>query len=323
LENKAIFVTGATGFIGRQLVADLLKENVSVYALIRENSNRSNMDKRIHFIKGDITENIVLPSGIKTIYHCAGIISRRDQMENVNVHGSQNIVDAALKQNCRLIHLSSAGVVGRTRENYIDENTECNPQNLYEQTKLEAEKIVKKGIAMGLKAQILRPTIVFGTGREPANDSFLQLIIAMKSGRYKNIGAGSSVYNIVHVNEVVHAMRALDSDDISNGGIYFINTPITFKEMYRIVQEETKGKVNKPSSIPYSIAFGAAAILSAISLIAGKKMPLTLSRLKALTNKKVFSQNCLIDMTSYRPLVTVEDYIRQACREYAEKGLLN
>ena len=52
-------------------------------------------------------------------------------------------------------------------------------------------------------------------------------------------------------------------------------------------------------------------------------MPLTFSRLKALTNKKVFSQNRLLEMTSYHPLSKVEDYIKQVCNEYTEKGLLN
>lgn len=316
-----VLVTGATGFIGRYLIDYLLNENLSVYALTRRKG--CDLDGKVKIIEGDITGRFDMPDEITTIYNCAGVIFRKDEMEKVNVVGTGKIVETAVDHDCRLIHLSSAGVVGRTIKNYIDENTECNPQNLYERTKFEAEKIVMKGISAGLKAQILRPTIVFGTGRDTANESFLQLIVAMKSSRYRNIGDGNGIYNIIYVNEVVRAMRTLDSDDISNGGIYFINTPITFKEMYRIVQEETNGKVNEPSRISYSIAFGTAAIFSAISLIAGKKMPLTLSRLMALTNKKVFLQEHLIDMTPYRPLLTVEDYIRQVIREYAEKGVLN
>lgn len=319
MDKKNVFVTGATGFIGRHLIAYLLNENLSVYALTRRKD--SDLDRRVKIIASDITERFAIPYGITTIYHCAGVFSQKDQMENVNIRGTQNIVKIALEQNCRLIHLSSAGVVGKVKDNYIDENMSCNPQNLYEQTKLEAEKIVKKGIDKGLKSQILRPTIVFGVGRDPSNDSFLQLVASMKSGRFRTIGDGG-IYNIIHVNEVVRAMRSLDNDTVHNGGVYFINAPITFKEMYRIVQEETKGKVNELSHIPYSMALGAAAIFGAISLIFGKKMPLTFSRVKALTNKVIFSQKRLLEMTPYHPLSGSEEYIKQVCREYTEKGLL-
>lgn len=323
ITDRSILVTGATGFIGRHLLANLIKDGLIIYALTRQTASYLSEYKDVRVIQGNITEDIIVPYGVDTIYHCAGVILNQDLMESVNVSGTRKVVEAAMKNNCRMIHLSSAGVVGRPKTDYIDENTECSPQSLYERTKLEAEKIVRKGIASGLDAQILRPTSVFGIGRNPLQDSFLHLILSMKSGRYRSIGDGNGIYNIIHVNEVVRAMRALDSDDISNGGVYFINTPISFKEMHRIVQEETLGEVNELLSLPYSIALGAIAIFSLMSLVTGKKMPLTLSRLRALTNKKVFSQNRLIDITSYRTMLTVEDYIRQACMEYAKKGLLN
>lgn len=323
MDKKSVLVTGATGFIGKHLIANLLNEGLSVYALTRKSNCELSSDERIKIIVGDITEKVNLPADVKTIYHCAGVISDEEQMEKVNVYGTQKIVEAALKQNCRLIHLSSAGVVGKCREDYIDENIECHPQNLYEQTKFKAEEIVKKGIDRGLKAQILRPTIVFGIGRDSSKDSFFQLVKAIKAGHYKNIKNGSGIYNIIHVNEVVSAMRALDSDDIPNGRIYFINSPISFSEFSAVVRTATTGEKGKVDNIPYPIAFMAATVFSALSAITGKKMPLTFSRLRALTNKKAFSQNRILEMTSYRPLLAAEDYIRQICKEYTENGLLN
>jgi hypothetical protein len=117
-------------------------------------------------------------------------------------------------------------------------------------------------------------------------------------------------------------MRALDDDTIPNGGVYFINSPITFKEMSRIVQSVMINK-HEIGSIPYFLAFGATAFFSVFSLITGKKMRLTFSRLQALTNKKIFSQKRLLEMTPYRPLLKVEDYIRQVYEEYAKIGLLS
>lgn len=323
MKRISVLVTGASGFIGKHLVDKLLGEGSQVYALTRKSNSETDFDKRVQTVKGDITKQFYLPDEITTIFHCAGAISQKDLMESVNIQGTHNIVEAALERDCRLVHLSSAGVIGHIREVYIDEKTKCNPQNFYEKTKLEAEKIVKKAIGKGLMAQILRPTIVFGTGREPASDSFLQLVSAMKLGRYKQIGKGSGIYNIVHVNEVVRAMIALDDDTLSNGGTYFVNTPITFKDMFRIVQEETTGQSVEPMGVPYLFALGAVAAFSIVSALAGIKMPLTFSRLQSLTNRRVFMQQHLLDMTTYHQLLSVENYIKLICKQYAETGLLN
>lgn len=312
-------MTGATGFIGRYLIAGLLDEEYTVYALTRKSN--CGLDKRVRLVNGDIITDVDVPANITTIFHCAGIISQEDQMEKVNVSGTQRVVEAALKQNCRLVHLSSAGVVGNFSNNYIDETTECHPLNLYERTKHAAEKIVIKGISEGLKAQILRPTIVFGIGRDPNKDSFLHLVRAIKSGHYKNIGASKSIYNIISVNEVVRAMLALDDVNIQNGGTYFINSPLSFTEFSTLVKTATTGN-GRVGKIPYSVALIAATLFSVLSAITGKKMPLTYSRLKALTDKRIFSQERLIKTTAYQPLREVEDYIIQVCKEYTERGLL-
>jgi nucleoside-diphosphate-sugar epimerase len=328
LTNKDnIFVTGATGFIGRHLIASLLKDELTVYALTHDDSIV--LDGKVNIIKGDITKEVDVPPDTTTIFHCAGIWSdsetpsAKERMEKVNIGGTQSIVEAALRRNCRLIHLATSAVVGQTEGNYIDETIECSPRNFYEHTKCEAEKIVRKGMKMGLKAQILRPTFVFGVGRNPAEDPFLQLVIAIKKGRYRNIGKGKGIYNIIHVSEVVHALRILNTDNIPNGGVYFINTPISFNEFSKIVRSATTRETGEFASIPYPLIFFATGVFALISSITARKMPLTFSRLKTLTNQKVFSQERLLGITAYRPLCSVEEHIMQVCREYGERGCLN
>lgn len=315
-----VYVTGATGYVGRYLVDSLVKDGLTVYALSRRKSGETFFDPKVQVITGDITDQIDIPDGVGTVYHCAGVIFENDQMERVNVTGTQRIVEAALNRKCRLIHLSSAGVVGDTKEKFIDESVECNPRNVYETTKYKAENIVKNAISHGLKAHILRPTIIFGLGRKPDKDSFLQLVKAMKNGSYRNIGSG--IYNIVHVNEVVRAMRFLENDNIPNGGVYFLNSPIAFKEMEDIVKSEIS-KTGGSSTVPYAIALCAAIVFTAISYVTGKRMPLTVSRLRALTNDKVYSQEQIIKTTSYKPLLAVEEYIRKVILDYKSMELLN
>jgi len=160
--NKKIFVTGATGYVGQNLVNSLIKKEYEVYVLTRNKSSIFSNNKKINIIIGDITDPIIIPKDINTIYHCAGIIYQPEEMERVNVLGTKNIVDIALQNKCKLIYLSSAGIIGKTKDNILDENTICNPQNSYEISKYKAEQIVIDASKKGLCAYILRPTTIFG-----------------------------------------------------------------------------------------------------------------------------------------------------------------
>lgn len=317
MKSRAVLVTGATGFIGRYVVPHLLDEGLRVLALIPEGENYTfPADKAVETVKGDIIGTLQIPAEVSAIYHCAGVIKREELMETVNVRGTQNVVDAAIGHNCRLIHLSSAGVVGNTKEKIVDEETPCSPDSPYEKTKFRAEEVVRQGIGRGLKAQILRPTIVFGTGRAPQDDSFLQLIRTIAAGNYRNIRGGSGIYNIVYAGEVARAMSALDDDAVPNGGLFIINTPIRFSEFASIISA-TAGKNNvKTGNIPYAAALTATAVFSLLYLLTGKKRGLTFSRLNALTERRTFSQDRLVHETAYRPLHSVDEYLIKVCKEY-------
>lgn len=309
--------------VGSCLIENLLRDNPSIYVLSRKEKVGMLIDERITTVHGDITEKVNLPPGVQTIYHCAGEIYQENQMVKVNVQGTENIVKAALKQGCKLIHLSSAGVVGKHKSKLINESSKCSPQNLYEKTKYEAEKIILRYVDSGLKAKILRPTIIFGVKKSAHADGFLQLLTAIISGKYKNICDGNGIYNIVHVHEVARAMQILESDNIQNGQVFFINTPITFKELSRIVTIEIYGKERNSQNIPFPLALSAAVFFSFISLLARKQIALTLPRLHILTNQHLFSQKLLEGVTHYQPLKSVEEYIREVCREYLKRGLMN
>src|SRR3989344_7336442 len=274
LIRKKVCVTGATGYVGQYLVNSLVEKGHQVYVLTRKESPIFSNNNNINVIIGDITDPINLPPDIDTIYHCAGVIWETEQMEKVNVFGTKNIVEIAMRNNCQLIHLSSAGVI--------------NPHNAYEWSKYRGEKIVLDGIKIGLKGHILRPTTIFGHGKNREGNSFLELLKSMRNGSYKNIGHG--VYNIVYIDEVVKAMIELSEANIPYGGTYLINNPIAFKDLDSLVKNIPPVIAQKTRAIPYPVAWFAAMILTLICFITRRKNPLTFSRLKALTNTTPYSQ---------------------------------
>ena len=297
LIRKKVCVTGATGYVGQYLVNSLVEKGHQIYVLTRKESPIFSNNNNINVIIGDITDPINLPPDIDTIYHCAGVIWETEQMEKVNVLGTKNIVNIALRNNCQLIHLSSAGVI--------------NPHNAYEWSKYKGEKIVLEGIKIGLKAHILRPTTIFGPGKNREGDSFIELIKSMRSGSYKNIGQG--IYNIVHIDEVAKGMLELSEANIPYGGIYLLNNPIVFKDMDVLVKNIPPVIAKKTKTIPYPVAWFVALVLTLICFITRRKNPLTFSRLKALTNKRAYSQNKIIEAIHFKNTLPIEEYIKKVC----------
>ncbi|MCX6755654.1 MAG: NAD-dependent epimerase/dehydratase family protein [Candidatus Nomurabacteria bacterium] len=322
MENtKKVFITGATGFVGQNLVNSLIKKEYEIYVLTRNGSSIFSNNKNVNIIIGDITDDISIPEDIDTIYHCAGVVSSKYEMERINILGTENIVKIALKNKCKLIYLSSAGVIGKTKKDILDETTVCNPENDYEISKYKAEQIVLKGIQNGLKAQILRPTTIFGIGQNSKNDSFFQLVKSIRTGLYKNINTG--IYNIVHIDEVIKALELLDEENLPNGEIYIVNNTIRYKDMNLIVKNLQPVITKNTQSIPYPIAYIATVVLTIFCFLINKKNPLTFSRLKALTNKKIYSQSKIEKTIAFKNTLPIEGYIKSICEKYISLKLIH
>ena len=260
-----IVVTGGTGFIGRCLVASLVSDNVEVCVITRKSARHLSLPGSVKVMQADITEEFTLPEGVTTIYNCAGILHDKDEMNRVNVSGTRNVAIKALENRMSPVHLSSAGVVGEPKKGIINETMECKPKTEYEISKYHAEQIVLEYVKKGLNAQILRPTIVFGAGKNAAEDSFYQLIMTIRSGLYRNINKGKGIYNIIHKDEVVRALRILGEKDLPNGGYYFLNSPISFGEFASIVKTHLTGKSNPIGNVPYFPLLCAAIFFTGLS----------------------------------------------------------
>ena len=120
-------------------------------------------------------------------------------MTAVNVTATRRLLELARDMRIRYFcHLSSVGVIGRTRLKVVDESTQCNPTNQYEATKLAAEEIVREGIDDG-RVVILRPTNIFDaeTLRPMLQKSFRSQARAFLKG--------NECAHLVYVDDVVAA----------------------------------------------------------------------------------------------------------------------
>ena len=154
-----VFVTGGTGFVGREILSQLLQAGLAVRVLVREGSaDKLPEPEKVEVHIGDITDGASLVGaldGCDAVIHLVGIIrefpGRGITFKKMHVAATENILEACDEQGVRrFLHMSSNG----TREN---------GSTAYHQTKWLAEQMVRDS---GLDWTIFRPSLIFGQGSE-------------------------------------------------------------------------------------------------------------------------------------------------------------
>lgn len=178
-----IFLTGSTGFVGRQILQDLINHNYQVRCLVRKGSERKiTQHKNIDIVYGDITDAGSLQGkleGYDAAINLVGIIrefpGKGITFERLHYEGTVNVATAARSQGVRrFIQMSALGA-------------RSDGKTPYQQTKFRAEEFVRSS---GLNYTIFRPSIIFGPGDQFVNlfaDMLkkLQFVPVIGNGKYK------------------------------------------------------------------------------------------------------------------------------------------
>ena len=203
-------VTGGTGVVGRKIVSRLLAQGYRVRVLSRMGAGS---DGRVEYFHGGLQDEDVLKrfvSGTRLVFHCAAELNDASRMWEVNVEGTRRLLRLVAESDCRYFcHLSSAGVVGRTNVKWVDEETPCDPQNVYEKSKWAAEQLAAQGLGR-CSVVILRPTNVIDEDKPgalfyPRRGSWLDAL--------KVFFKGGECAHIVH------------AEDVAAAALHFIERP--------------------------------------------------------------------------------------------------
>jgi dihydroflavonol-4-reductase len=169
-----VFVTGATGFLGVNLVRALVESGETVRALVRSTSDRQWLDpKQVECVTGDVSDIESIRRamvGCDRAYHVAGWVQITpwgvEEARRVNVTGTDNVCRVCAEMGVRLVHTSSIAAVGHgPLDCPATEETAWNFQSLrapYYDTKREGEDVVHGYIARGLNAVIVNPGYLVG-----------------------------------------------------------------------------------------------------------------------------------------------------------------
>ena len=271
-----ILVTGGAGFIGSHLCDSLLRDGHTVFCLDDFNnyyspdqkiSNIFNAQKRPSFklIRGDIrnkklVKRIFDENEIDKVVHLAARAGVRPSFENpelyedVNINGTKNLLDVALKNNVKqFIFASSSSVYGTNEKIPFSEEDEI--QNMispYAKTKRKGELLCKEYSSKGLKITILRFFTVFGPRNRPDMAVFKFSDSVYNDREIILFGDGSMKRDFTFVSDIVNGIKkSLEKEfefEIINLGN---NKPITVKELIKLI-EKTIGKKasTKSTAIP-------------------------------------------------------------------------
>ncbi len=174
MEYRGIsLVTGAGGFVGRHLVALLVRRGVKVRATAPQRENADALHRLgVEVVRADLTDPQTLPplfaGGVDRVFHAGAICNLSTPysvLKRVNVDGVERITALALASGVRsFVHLSSTSVYGPYRAVAFTEDAPREPQDDYGRSKRDGEEQVWRRTGEGLRATVLRPCTVYGPG---------------------------------------------------------------------------------------------------------------------------------------------------------------
>jgi dihydroflavonol-4-reductase len=238
-----ILVTGASGFLGSELVKQLIANGESVRIIVRPSSDISDLASikdKIEIMEGDILD---VPSleiamdGIEKIYHSAAVIgyddSFYDSMYKCNIEGTANVVNVALTKGIKkLLHVSSIAAIGGKPNDLISEDTKWEKNEWtthYGITKMLAEREVWRAEQEGLEVVVVNPGIILGSSSNE-NKATMRVFKRIASGKMPFYSNGTNGF--IDVRDVARICIQLMNSPVHSERFILINQNLSFKDYF-------------------------------------------------------------------------------------------
>ncbi len=298
------FVTGASGFIGANLVHELIAREHEVKVLLRPGSDlRGLAGAAFERVEGDLSDVARLKEAMRDCDWCFHVAASyhlwlRDYrpMYAANVEGTGNVIEAAAAAGCRrIVYTSTVGCIGLPeplagRITPSDETTpvsELQMKNHYKRSKCQAEQVATRMARAGLPVIIVNPTAPVGP-RDVKPTPTGQVIVDYLNRQmpaYLDTGL-----NWVHVRDVaIGHIRAAEDGRI--GERYILGNAEgnwSMKQAFAVLEEVTGVRAPR-CRVPYSVALGAAYVNEALSFLTRQPPKAPLAGVRMARHKMYFS----------------------------------
>ncbi|RTL48440.1 MAG: NAD-dependent epimerase/dehydratase family protein [Sphingobacteriales bacterium] len=319
--KKKVFITGGTGFLGQAVIKKLKKENFELLGLARSESSKNKLlNYGVKPIEGSLEnirewENVL--KDVDVVIHLAAPVEFWGPWEKYQkgiVEATQNLYLASEKHHVsQFIYISSESVL-QDKKDLIDiDETEPypkEPNSYYGKSKMLAEKFILNQQGK-MKSIILRPTFIWGKGVK-ALDTIIEKI---KSNDFMWIDKGKSWFEMVHVDNVAHAIYlSILNGQNKDKEIYFVTDdyPQTVRSfLTKLIQTRN---INPPDkSIPKWLALFLAIIIELIRKTLNiKKAPMiTRFDVAFVAMSRKYNINKIKHELKYSPVVSEVEGLRE------------
>ena len=332
--GRRVLVTGATGKVGRRLVATLLDQDARVSVLTRDADRARALwpDADVDCRVGDLTCPEALPrilDGIDTLFHLASYSPRPNEPDiyeapahwPVTAVGTRNLAEAvASSEVSRVVYVSSVKAMGDavgSRGRPADETDEPRPESLYGRAKLDAERTL---LALGRDGQrhisILRLPMVYGLAGQ---GNLARMIDAVARGRFPPWPKVENRRSAVHVDDAVRAALLLGEHPVASGRVYLVTDgrPYSTRWLYESIRRAL-GRDLPGWSVPRWALEAAAIGGSLAEALTGQAMPLTRVGLSKLMGDAWYSSERIEQELGFVPAHALAEEIPRLVAEYVE-----
>lgn len=327
LNMKTAFVTGGTGFLGINLIQQLLESGWKVTALHRKTSNLAYLKRfDVELKEGAITDKESLMAAmlesVDAVFHVAANTSmwakNNDQQFEDNVVGTRNMVEAALAKNAkRFVQTSSVAAYGH-HPYLIDETVKTNALESamnYTRTKYLAELEVDKAIELGLDAVLVNPCDIMGPFD---SHNWAQVIQAVYNDDVPGIPSGNGIF--CHVRDVANAHISAYEKGRTGERYILGGEEATFKEIFNCIEKLMNKKESK-FIMPKWLLKAVVPFYALQSKLNGKEPILTNEKYIELTIPKHVTSQKAIQELDYK-ITPLENTIRDSYEWLKAENLL-
>ena len=328
---KNVLVTGATGFLGKYLIEELLNNDYEVVAQGRKENVLSDIKEKynVKILKCSLDEIKNVELKVDYVIHAAALSTvwgKWEDFYNSNVIGTENVIDFCKKNNVkRLVYVSSPSIYSakydrlNIKEDDFDKN---NQLNFYIKSKILAENLINSIEDDKLEKVIIRPRGLFGIG----DTSIIpRLINANRKIGIPLFNDGKNIVDITCVENVALALRLAIESEKAVGNTYNITNgdPREFKNILEELFEQIN-ELPKYLKINLNLMYGVSSIIEFIyKLFSIYKEPM-ITKYNICTLG--YSQTLNIEKAkkdlNYIPKMTLSEGIKKYAEDYKRNKVL-
>lgn len=317
---QSIFLTGGSGYVGRNLIRHFVARGVTITALVRSDAS-ADIVRALGAIsfRGDLFDSGLVAgmTGCNALIHAAADTDHgpaTERQRRINEDGTRAVLDAAREAGiAKVIHLSTESVLatGKPLVN-IDETMRLprKPAGGYSRTKAAAERIALAANGPDFSVVVLRPRFVWGRDDTTALPMLLE---AVRSGKFAWISGGTYLSSTTHVANLTHAVE-LALGRGHGGEVYFISDGelLPFRAIVSALIE-TQGLGVPDKTVPRFVVRAVAEIGDVLAKISGGRIvpPLTLQAYATSAVEVSFDIGKAQRDLGYAPVISREEGLRE------------